>query len=116
MPHYKDSKNNIYYIDDVKDVSILPSGCVAITDQEADLLRQPTQDELLNQFRQSALMALSETSRTMERIIEAVSVGATTFTTADVVAYMNYRRDLRSLISSTSIGTLPTKPPYPAGT
>lgn len=63
----------------------------------------------------SAMASLTESDETMKRIQEAVSLDLTTWTTADVVAWINYRRVLRQIISTKS-GNLPTKPPYPIGT
>lgn len=63
----------------------------------------------------SAMAALAESDKTMLRVQEAISLGLTTATTADVVTWVNYRRSLRSIVSSQS-GTLPSKPSYPANT
>lgn len=69
-------------------------------------------------FQAEAKAALDKTSVTMERITEGVSLGTTTPQAADVVAFMNYRRELRAIVSAKSgtPGTLPAQPPYPAGT
>lgn len=65
----------------------------------------------------SAKTALAATDVSVARILEAVSIGATTLTTADVVAFMQYRTALRSILSGKSTDTvLPTQPPYPANT
>lgn len=39
MPHYKDTENNLHFIDDAAFEQMLPAGCVRITDAEADALR-----------------------------------------------------------------------------
>lgn len=70
----------------------------------------------LQVFLASVQAALYETDATMHRIQEAVSLGATTATTADVVAFVNYRRALRTLLTSTTVEILPIKTPYPVGT
>lgn len=70
----------------------------------------------LASYQDSVKQALMETSTTVERIAEAVSLGNTTWTTNDVVTFMQYRADLRAEMSATVVGILPTKPPYPAGT
>ena len=62
-----------------------------------------------------AQIALQKSDNTMHRIVEAVSLGLTTWTTADVVAWVNYRRSLRDIINGNS-STLPDKPAYPANT
>lgn len=69
-------------------------------------------------FQSEAKTALEATSNTMERITEAVSLGKTTLTATDVVAFMQYRVALRAIVSEKTgtPGTLPAKPPYPAGT
>lgn len=71
--------------------------------------------QTLNQLLNSAMGALIESDKTILRISEAISLGLTTWTASDVVAWINYRRTLRQIISSRS-GTLPTKPAYPYGT
>ena len=63
----------------------------------------------------AAVAAMSDADITVSRVIEAVAQGKTTFTTADVVAFMAYRTALRPFITASS-GTLPAKPPYPANT
>jgi hypothetical protein len=75
----------------------------------------PTLAQLLAPFIASVQSALDNTDTTMHRINEAVSLGLTTMTAIDVVAYVNYRRALRALLKSTTVGVLPTKPAYPAG-
>lgn len=62
-----------------------------------------------------ALKSLSESDKTMLRTQEAISLGLTTWTTPDVVAWMTYRRALREIVS-TKTGVLPDKPNYPSGT
>lgn len=69
-------------------------------------------------FQLQAKIALSLTDATMLRVTEAITLGLTTATADDVVTFVDYRRQLRTIIS-TPTGTptsLPTKPPYPAGT
>jgi len=76
----------------------------------------PTLAQLLSAFIASVQSALDDTDTTMHRISEAVSLGLTTMTATDVVTFVNYRRSLRALLKSTSVGVLPTKPAYPQGT
>ena len=66
----------------------------------------------------AALAALAQTDISMHRIVEAAVLGKTTWTTADVVAFVTYREALRAIVSGTNTiaATLPTKPPYPVGT
>lgn len=65
-----------------------------------------------------AQQLLAATDGTVTRITEAVALGHTTWTAADVVAWMNYRRTLRSIVTGGSGAptSLPATPPYPAGT
>ncbi|ADE12124.1 hypothetical protein [Sideroxydans lithotrophicus] len=71
-------------------------------------------------YQAGAKGALLATDTTVARISEAISLGATTATTADVVAFMQYRKDLRAILTQAQPKTiptsLPTKPPYPANT
>jgi hypothetical protein len=39
MPHYKDTENNLHWLESTEYESYLPTGCVQITDEEADALR-----------------------------------------------------------------------------
>jgi hypothetical protein len=75
----------------------------------------PTADQVAAQLVVSASFALSASDRTMDRVQEAICLGLTTPTAADVVAWVNYRRALRSIIATKS-GTMPVKPAYPSGT
>lgn len=60
--------------------------------------------------------ALDASDATMHRIAEGVALGTSSWTAADVVAWATYRRALRALLASTTPGTLPARPPFPAGT
>lgn len=62
-----------------------------------------------------ALVALENADITMHRVSEAISLGLNSCTNADVQAWVNYRRELRAIISSNT-GPLPTQPAYPTGT
>lgn len=63
----------------------------------------------------AAQAALPESDTTMHRIGEAVGLGLNSWTSTDVVAWVNYRRSLRAIIKNSG-GTMPSKPAYPAGT
>jgi hypothetical protein len=67
-------------------------------------------------YKANAAQALSDSDSTMHRIAEAVALGANSWTSVDVVAWVNYRRALRVAVSATQVGTLPSRPSYPAGT
>ena len=71
---------------------------------------------LLAAFVASVQAALDATDTTMHRIAEGISLGSTSWTATDVVAWVTYRRALRALLASTAAGTLPSRPAYPAGT
>jgi hypothetical protein len=43
MPHYKDLNNELHWLDNASFAHLLPSGCVEITDAEAEALR-PTHE------------------------------------------------------------------------
>lgn len=68
-----------------------------------------------NNLIDQAAERLFDSDLTMTRTAEAVSLGLTTWTTNDVVTFVEYRRELRSIIKTGS-GSIPTKPPYPEGT
>ena len=91
-----------------------PASNLAVTPPPPTLAQQWTS------YQASVKMALASTDTTVARISEAISLGSTTATTADVVAYMSYRKSLRAILSEvqqTTIPTaLPTKAPYPANT
>ena len=65
---------------------------------------------------QQAMLVLAEADKTMLRIQEAISLGLTTALATDVVAWVNYRKSLRTLVTSTTAQSLPSKPAYPSGT
>lgn len=60
---------------------------------------------------------LDKADTTMARVTEAVSLGLTTFTTPDVVAFSAWRKAVRAVVGGSATDTpIPTRPPYPAGT
>jgi hypothetical protein len=76
--------------------------------------------EAWHEFQARAKNALEKTSITVERVAEAVSLGLTTWVALDVVAFMQYRRDLRAILNQAQPDvipeSLPTSPAYPTGT
>lgn len=80
----------------------------------------PTAAQQWTDYQQQAKSALDATDTTMHRIAEGVALGLTSWTAADVAAWVNYRKALRAILSETQPSTiptsLPTKPAYPAGT
>lgn len=65
---------------------------------------------------QTGIMDNSDT--TVHRIAEAVSLGLNSWTGADVVAWMNYRRALRAIVSGTDTTStsIPARVAFPSGT
>lgn len=59
---------------------------------------------------------LIQSDDTMHRIAEAVALGLNSWTNADVVAWVNWRRALRVIADGSSNNDIPTQPAYPAGT
>ena len=39
MPNYKDINNNLHFLDDASFAHLLPTGCIAITAEEAESIR-----------------------------------------------------------------------------
>lgn len=78
----------------------------------------PTTQQLQIQLKSLASSALAKTDIVVARIQEAISLGETTATAGDVMAFMNYRKALRAIVSGADITntTLPPQPAYPAGT
>lgn len=67
-------------------------------------------------IQQTGLLDNSDT--TMHRIGEAIALGLNDWKNADVVAFVNYRRALRNIVSGTDTTStsIPSRPAYPAGT
>lgn len=59
MPHYKDSKSNVFFLDSRAFEHLLPADCVEITDEEADLLRAPSPEALRDQAKASRAAAVA---------------------------------------------------------
>lgn len=90
----------------------------------ADALAEDPGPSLADQWaalQAQARNALARTSVTVERIVEAVSLGDTVLGAPDVVEFFQYRRALRDLLGlampadSADWPTLPNHPGYPAG-
>lgn len=76
----------------------------------------PSQADLLQVFLREVQSKLNASDITINRITEAVVLGETSWTTADVISYIQYRRTLRNLLVSGVINNIPEQPPYPLGT
>lgn len=104
--------------------SVANPGKYQVVDNVFGLALAPTAAQLNAQgwaARQAqARAALADSDITMHRISEAVALGNTAWTAPDVVTFMQWRRQLRAILSqaqpSTIPSALPTKPAYPAGT
>lgn len=48
MPHFKDSQNNVYWLDDGDDAAVWLPNCTPITDAEAEELRTKTLGVMFN--------------------------------------------------------------------
>jgi hypothetical protein len=70
----------------------------------------------ISMFTASVKSALDASDKTMFRISEAVTLGLTTWSTTDVVAWVTYRRALRALLGASTVTSIPTRPAYPVGT
>ncbi len=84
----------------------------------------PTSSQVTTQqwlaYQAQAKKALSDSDVTMHRIGEGVSLGKTSWTALDVVAFVQWRQSLRNILAQKQPATIPTslpvKPPYPVGT
>jgi len=77
--------------------------------------RPKTQQELDDELKGKARIELYSSDQTMNRILEAIIEGLNTLTSPDVIAYSQYRKDLREVIRG-NLTTLPIAPAYPQGT
>ncbi|MBZ5673721.1 MAG: hypothetical protein LAP61_05685 [Acidobacteriia bacterium] len=61
---------------------------------------------------------LDDSDVTMHRIAEAVALSLNSWTGSDVVAFVDYRRALRAIVSGsdTTSTSIPARPSYPTGT
>lgn len=64
----------------------------------------------------AATRLLAASDRVVARVTEAVAQGKTTFTADDVVTFMAWRTELRSIAGGTTVAELPVQPPYPENT
>lgn len=74
-------------------------------------------------YQREAKAALDRSDITVARISEAITLGDTTSDAADVIAYMKWRRAVRTIvqtdyskITGAVPGAIPPEPPYPQGT
>ena len=104
-PAYNAATESVFFV----------NGAWAVSPNDPALTAE-LQAKALHDYQQSAKSALDATDITLSRILEAVILGKTTFSAADVVAWATYRKALRSELVANAVGTLPAKPAYPVGT
>lgn len=82
MPYFKDTKNNVHFLEDAIFSYLLPDGCVEITDTEAKALVMPTDDdELIAQYTIAIQQRLDNFART--RNYDSI-LSATTYATSSI--------------------------------
>lgn len=120
---------NIILVDNLSDWQIpigyrginvdnVPVGIGYIYNGSSFIVPVPTTgpNEKLKQNTNQAKSLLVASDVTICRITESVALGKTLWTAGDVVAWLNYRQDLRTIITNLGVGTIPAQPAYPANT
>jgi hypothetical protein len=112
MPHYKDTNNQLHFLDSAEFAYLLPADCVEITDAEAESIQAAraaaqaaAQAPVI--LKADAQAALDKSDVVLLRCFEhAVALPA---------AWQTYRTALRAIVngSDTTSTTLPTIPAYP---
>lgn len=75
--HFKDTNNNLHFLDDASFIHLLPSGCVEITDEESEAIRV-SQLPIIDQqvaINQEALAYLASTDWIVTKIAECQLLG-----------------------------------------
>jgi hypothetical protein len=69
-------------------------------------------------LKQQALMELGASDTSVRRLSEAIWLGATTPEAPDVIAFLQWRKNIRLIATGVDkeSTSLPEKPPYPVGT
>jgi hypothetical protein len=93
-----------------------PEGCIAVQSDIAMVGGTYLDSVFSSPLQVQALAELIKSDVVMNRISEAVCLGLNSWTGEDVVAFVNYRRELRDFVDGTTTGPLPTQPSYPVGT
>ena len=96
MSNYKDTNNNLYFLDDAKYIYLLPSDCVLITDEEAKAIRQakimsPTADQ--NKATASSLLSATDWT-TIADVTNPQISNPYLANQADFIAYRNAIRQI----------------------
>lgn len=68
MPHFKDTNNNLHFLDDASFIHLLPNGSVEIADEEAEQIRlasipTPTLAELAENVREALQTAIDDKAK-----------------------------------------------------
>ena len=122
MAIWKD-KNGVLHDDMGGVAQTLPSwphGMVLLPEEQVHALQLhvPTTAQAWAAHQGRAQAALARSDCTMLRVVEAVALGHTSFSAADVVTYATWRRALRAILEQEPPAsvpeTLPVEPAYPA--
>lgn len=96
MPHFKDKDNNIHFIGDESFKHILPTGCVKITDKEADTLRAANAPKPTKQ-QQDDIDALKKAKgRTIIKYL-------VTHTPEEIETFVNNSPDIKAVVSDLAV-------------
>lgn len=60
MPYFKDTTNNLYFLDSAEFINVLPNGCVEITDEEAQVLAATNKSQDLVQAYEIAVQSFMD--------------------------------------------------------
>lgn len=83
MQNYKDINNKVHVLEHVKYSNLLPSGCVPITQAEADILNAPTPEQIAQEAKRLEEKQQADNAKT-----DAVIQYLITHTPAECSAYV----------------------------
>lgn len=123
MPYYKDTNNQLHFLDDAAHESLLPAGCVAITDAQAAILLSPpppTQAQMFQMGEAAVQSALDAGAQAWgyDDIKTAVGYIGDPFPrfNAEAVALRNWRSATWIWASSQQAAIIAGNEPMPAST
>lgn len=98
MPHFKDTQNNLHFLDDASFSHLLPAGCVEITQAEADVILNPpkTLAELNAESNSIILTKIAELEAQQARPIREIALGDTTYAVTKLQSLNNQIAALRA--------------------
>lgn len=97
MPHYKDQSNKLHFIESDEFAHFLPSGCVQITDEEAEALRNPPPSLAdLKASKRADLIAACESA------IAAIRAG---YPESEVLSWSKQEAEARALVADANAAT-----------